>query len=83
MNVPSRHTSPKPLTKSVDRDLTRTITAKFADHQESGFHHPLNQLGSHSRATDIAKITKRATAGLDSPVRAALVQALLVPITRL
>ena len=44
----------------MDRDLTRTITAEFADHQRSGFHHSLNQSASHSRATDIAKITKRA-----------------------
>jgi len=43
----------------VDRDLTRTITVEFADYQRSSFHHPLNQPGSHSRATDIAKITQR------------------------
>ncbi len=46
--------------KPVDRDLPRTVTAELADHQRSGLHHPLNQPGSGSRATDIAKTTQRA-----------------------
>ena len=38
---------------------SRTVTAEFADHQRSGFHHPLHQPSSHSRTTDIAKVTER------------------------
>ena len=45
----------------MDRHLAGAVTAKLADDQRPGLHHPLDQRAAHRRTTGIPKITKLAT----------------------
>ena len=46
--------------EAMDRDLARAITAKLADDQRPGLHHPLDQSAAHRRTASIPKIAKLA-----------------------
>jgi hypothetical protein len=45
----------------MNRYLACAITAKLADDQRPGFHHPLDQDAAHRRTTGIPKMTKLST----------------------
>ena len=45
----------------MDRHLAGAVTAKLADDQRPGLHHPLDQRCAHRRTTGVPKITKLST----------------------